>query len=111
MLVTKLRRDSKQPLSLSLGGARRYKIRTVARNPTDSNLILIDDRLTSPLPPEHGRTDFLTFPTFWMLLILNSSRHPFLIENLLIGGLFMRVYLIVVISKVCCGRVRVGLTD
>lgn len=35
-----------------LGGARRrYKIRTAARNPTDSKLILIVDRLTSGLIP------------------------------------------------------------
>lgn len=37
------------PLFSSLGGAD-YKIRTAARNPTDSKLILIVDRLTSTHP-------------------------------------------------------------
>lgn len=53
---TTMTSEQTSPLSLfrSLGGAGRYKIRTAARNPTDSKLILIVDRLTSthPLPSD-----------------------------------------------------------
>lgn len=100
--LKKTKATSQPALLRGLGGARRYKIRTAARNPTDSKLILIDDRLTtSPPTPYPPSSDIMHISTKYLLIkyelisvsfyirllvhVLNLAVHVWFVRYLSIG--------------------------